>query len=102
MRTKRERAEHKERDKGSVREKAASLVRLAADERTPREERVVAALSAAALIQKHNLLENPIDAFFDKNSETVQAASTIFETLTDDRLRDSLKKLKGAFTKRQR
>jgi len=86
----------------SPREKAAGLIKLAADEQTTDKERVSAAVKAAAIIHKYKLLENPIDAFLDSNNETVKAVGNIVDTLTDEKLRSSFKTLKSVFGQRRR
>lgn len=82
----------------NLRQKARDLVELAADERTPDKERLAAAMKAVALIRKHDLLSSPLDAIIgsvdnETIQETVSAAKTIYDRLTDPDLIDSFRKL---------
>ena len=86
----------------SPRQKAKDLIELAADIHTSQEERMSAAVKAVALIRKHDLLAHPLDGFLDTNDETVQAATNIFEALTDPKLVGSLKKVAGRIGRRRR
>lgn len=82
------------------RQKARDLIELAADERTPEKERLSAAIKAVALIRKHDLLASPLDGILDGGDETVQAAKSIFDTLTDPKLRNNVKKVADRFRRR--
>lgn len=80
-----------------LRRKAKDLIELAVDDSGNDKERVAAAMQAAKLIRKHDLLDSPLDGLMDSGDETVQAAHTIFETLTDPKLRQSVKKVADRF-----
>lgn len=79
------------------RAKAKSLVELAVHEDTPEKEKFVSALKAVAMIHKYDLLSSPLDGLLDGNDETISAAKTIFETLSDPDLVSSVKKVAGRF-----
>jgi hypothetical protein len=84
-----------------LRQKARDLIELALDESTTDEERISAAMKAAKLIRKHDLLSSPLDGLLDSDNETVQAASNIFEVLTDPKLAKSVKKVADQFRRRR-
>jgi hypothetical protein len=71
------------------RQRVKDLIELAADDGTPEKERVSAALKAVALIRKHDLLSNPLDAFED--NAVVKAGRTIFDAFNDPDVRESFK-----------
>jgi hypothetical protein len=77
----------------AARQKAKDLVKLAIDERTPEKERIAAAFGALKIIDKYDLLSSPLDGIMQSDNETVQAAATIFETLTNPDLVSSVKKV---------
>lgn len=85
----------------SPRQKAKDLIELAADIHTSQKERISAAIKAVALIRKHDLLASPLDGLLDSSDETVQAATNIFETLTNPKLVGNLKKVAGRFNRRR-
>ena len=74
----------------AAREKARRLVALAVDESTTREERASAALRAAKIIARNDLLASPLDGILDGN-ETVQAAKTLFGAFMDPKVAASAK-----------
>lgn len=76
----------------SNRQKARDLVALAVDSNTSEAERLSAALKAVALIAKHDLLSSPLD-ILDGSNETIRAAKTVFDKITDPDLVGSLKKI---------
>lgn len=86
----------------NFRQKARDLIELAADERTPEKERVVAAVKAVALIRKYDLLSSPLDGLIGSNDENVKAAVDVFERLTDPDLVGSLKKISSLFGRKKR
>lgn len=73
------------------RKKARDLIRLALDEKTTEDERIAAALRAVKLIDKYDLLRSPIDGLLESDNETVSAAASIFERITDPELVRSIK-----------
>jgi|GEM_PF-4366711 len=83
------------------REKTKKLIELASDERTPKEERAVAAVQAVALIHKYDLLSSPLDGIADIDNDTVQAARAIYETFTNPSVASAFKKV-GAKLKKRR
>jgi hypothetical protein len=83
-----------------ARQKARDLIELAVDERTPEKERLSAAVKAVALIRKHDLLASPLDMLSGEN-ETVQAAKSILEVLTDPKLTKNVKKVAERFRHRR-
>jgi len=86
----------------AARKKARGLVALAVDERTPREERIAAALRAVKIIAKYDLLASPLDGILDNSNETVQAAKTIFDFVTDPKLSASVKTVADRFKRSRR
>jgi hypothetical protein len=78
------------------RQKARDLIELAVDERTPEKERLSAAVKAVALIHKYDLLVSPLD-MLDSENETVSAAKSILEVLTDPKLTANVKKVASRF-----
>jgi hypothetical protein len=79
------------------RQKAKKLIELAADEETSENERLSAAVKAVALIRKHDLLASPLDGLLDNSDEAVQAATHVFNTLTNPDLTKNLKKVADRF-----
>lgn len=73
------------------RQKAKDLIRLALADGTPDKESRTAAIRAIKLIEKYDLLSSPLDSVLDSENETVQAARTIFETLTNPLLANSVR-----------
>jgi hypothetical protein len=86
----------------SERQKAKKLMALALDERTPEKERLSAAFNALKLIDKHGLLDSPLEGILNSDNETIKAASTIFERLTDPDLVKSVKKVAGGLGRSRR
>jgi hypothetical protein len=86
----------------SARQKARDLIELAAREDTPEKERVSAAVKAVALIRKHDLLSSPLDVMSEIDNDTVRAATSIFEKLTDPDLVDSVKHIGSALKRGRR
>lgn len=77
------------------RQKARDLIELAHDESTTEEERVSAAMKAVGLIYKHDLLASPLDDLLGSRNETVRAASTVIDKITDPDFIDSVKTISG-------
>ncbi len=77
------------------RQRAKDLINLAADPRTPENERVNAMVQAVKLIKEHDLLASPLDALIGDN-ETVRAASTVFQHLASPEFVESMKKVASA------
>ena len=89
------------------RETAQKLVRMAADERTPEKERLVAAIKAVGLINEHGLLENPLDGIGDllrseKGKGAVRAASKVYDVIKDPDIADALKSIGEEISSRRR
>lgn len=70
-------------DMREKRQQARDLMRKALDERTPENERVNSAFKALAIINKYNMLSSPLDGILDSDNETISAAASIFDTLTN-------------------
>lgn len=79
----------------SHRQKARDLIELAHDKSTSEDERVSAALRAVGLIRKHDLLASPLDDLLGSKNETIRAASTVLDKLTDPDFIDSVKTIGG-------
>lgn len=86
----------------NARQKAKDLMKLALDERTPEKERIVAAFSALKIIDKNELLSSPLDGIMAIDNESVQAAGSIFETLTNPSFINSVKKVASGVSRRRR
>ena len=86
----------------SKHQQAKDLIELAIDERTPEKERIVSAMKAVAIIHKYDLLTSPLDVLREVDNETVRAATTIFEKVTDPDLMSSLKKIGNQIGRRRR
>lgn len=76
----------------SYRQRAKDLIELALDEGASEAERLSAALKAAKLIRKYDLLSSPLDLIESEN-ETIQAVKGIFETLSNPKLVKNVKKV---------
>lgn len=69
------------------RQQVKDMVRKALDERTPEKERITTGFKALALIQKHGLLDSPLDALVDTETrdlidsvdKTVRGARKLFD-----------------------
>lgn len=85
---------------GSARQKAKDLMTLALDERTPEKERVVAAFGALKIAFRYDLFSSPLDGILQSDNESVKAAATIFEMLTDPDFVRSVKKVAGGIARR--
>ena len=77
------------------RQKARDLIELAHDDGTTEEERVSAAMKAVRLIHKHDLLASPLDELLGSKNETIRAASTVLDRITDPDFIDSVKTISG-------
>jgi len=84
-----------------LRRKAKDLIELAVDDSTTDKERLAAAMQAIKLIRKHDLLASPLDGLIDSEDETVKAAHSIFETLTDPKLRKDVERIANRFRRRR-
>lgn len=86
------------------RQKAKDLIALALDEKNNVNERAQAAFTACKLIDKHELLASPLDAIGidESSSETIRAAGSIFEALTDPTLVASVQKLASTLRRKKR
>ena len=82
-----------------ARQKAKDLMKLALDERTPEKERIAAAFGALKIIDKNELLSSPLDGIMAIDNESVQAAGSIFETLTHPNFIKSVKKVAGGVSR---
>jgi hypothetical protein len=85
-----------------ARQKAKDLITLALDERTPEKERISAAFGCLKVIAKNGLLDSPLDGILSSDNETVQAAATIFEALSNPVLVKSVRKIAGGFSRGRR
>ena len=85
----------------NARQKARDLIELASDVHNDDKERISWAMKACSLIRKHDLLASPLDGLLDSDNETVQAATSIFEKLTDPELVRSVKKIGGRLGRRR-
>lgn len=79
-----------------AREKAKKMMKLALDERTPEKERIAAAFGALKIIDKDGLLASPLDGIMAIDNEHVQAATTIFETLSNPNFVKNVRKVAAA------
>lgn len=84
------------------RKKARDLIELAVDENTPKEERLAAAFNAAKLIHKYDLLASPLDELLGSENETIRAASTVLDRITDPAFIDSVKTIGRGLSRRER
>jgi len=87
---------------GDARQKARDLMKLALDERTPERERINAAFKALAIIEKNDFLTSPLDGIMAIDNEAVQAAGSIFETLSNPNFIKSVRKVAGSVARRGR
>jgi hypothetical protein len=92
----------KERKMSNARQKARGLVELAMNDGTTEKERLSAAIKAVGLIHKHDLLASPLDGLLDNSDETVQAATHVFNALTNPDLTKNLKKVADRFRRSTR
>ena len=84
----------------SPRQRAKDLMAVALDERNNSDkERLAAAFKALKIIRDHSLLDSPLDGILQSDNETVQAAATIFDRLTDPTLVASVKKIAGGISR---
>lgn len=81
------------------RQRAKDLIELAVDDRTPEKERIASALKAVGLIRKHDLLASPLDDLLGSRNETVRAASTVLDRITDPDFLDSVKTIGAQFAR---
>ena len=86
----------------AVRQKVKDLIVLALDERTPEKERIAAAFGALKIIDRHDLVSSPLDGIMNSDNESVKAAATIFEHLSNPDLVSSIKKVAGGLRRRRR
>lgn len=77
----------------NTRQKAKDLMKLALDERTPEKERIAAAFGALKIVDRDGLLDSPLEGIMAIDNESVQAAASIFETLTNPRFVKSVKQV---------
>lgn len=77
----------------SPRQKAHDLIELAMDEDGNEKERVSSAMKAVAIIHKYELLSSPLDDLLGSENETVKAASTVIDTLTNPDFLGAAKKI---------
>lgn len=82
------------------RQKARDLIELAVNERTDEKEQIVAALRAVKLIHKYDLLASPLDELLGSKNETVRAASTVLDRITDPDFIDSVKTIGSQLSRR--
>jgi len=87
-----------------TRQKAKDLINLALDESAKgnEKERIVAAFKALKIISDNGLLNSPLDGIMQSDNETVQAAASIFEKLTDPAFVKSVKKVASGFGRGKR
>jgi len=87
----------------AARKKAKELMAMALDERNNSEhERIRMAFSALKVIEKYHLLDSPLDGIMETDNETVKAAATIFDHLTNPDLVNSVKKVAGGLRRSRR
>lgn len=85
-----------------IRKKVKDMITLALDDRGIEKERIAAALGACKLIEKHDLLASPFDGLASIDNEHVQAASSIFKTISDPEFVKSVKKVASGIANRKR
>lgn len=85
-----------------IRKKVKDMIALALDDRGVEKERIAAALGACKLIEKHDLLASPFDGLASIDNEHVQAASSIFQTLSNPDFIKSVKKVATGIASRRR
>jgi hypothetical protein len=85
-----------------VRQKAKDLMALSLDERTPEKERLSAAFKALQIIERHGLLDSPLEGILGSDNEAIKAGVTIFEKLTDPTFVGSVKKVAGGLSRARR
>jgi len=83
------------------RKKAHDLIELAVDENTPKEERLAVAFNAAKLIHKYDLLASPLDELLGSENETIRAASTVLDRITDPDFISSVKTIGRGLSRRE-
>jgi hypothetical protein len=86
----------------NARQKARDLIELALEENGDDKERIAAAMKALRIIRKYDLLSSPLDGLLSSDNETVKAATSIFEKLTDPDLVNSVKKISGRISQARR
>jgi len=84
-----------------ARKKVRDLIELACAEGNEDAERRVAAMRAVKIIRKYGLLSSPLDGLLSSDNETVQAASTLLDAITDPRIVGSAKKIADRFRRRR-
>jgi hypothetical protein len=86
----------------NARQKVKDLIELACDETGNDKERVAAAMKAVRIIRKYDLLASPLDGLLESDNETIKAATSIFEKLTDPDLVSSVKKISSRISQARR
>jgi len=86
----------------NARQKARDLIELALEENGDDKERIAAAMKALRIIRKYDLLSSPLDGLLSSDNETVKAATSIFEKLTDPDLVNSVKKISSRISQARR
>jgi hypothetical protein len=86
----------------NARQKVKDLIELALEEGGDEKERIVAAMKALRIIRKYDLLASPLDGLLSSDNETVKAATSIFEKLTDPDLVSSVKKISSRISQARR
>lgn len=86
----------------NARQKAKDLINLAIDDAANDKERVAAAMKAIKIIHDNDLLSSPLDGLLESDNDTVRAASSILDKLTDPDLIKNVKKVAGSFKGRRR
>ena len=86
----------------NARQKAKDLIELALEENGDDKERIAAAMKALRIIRKYDLLSSPLDGLLSSDNETIKAATSIFEKLTDPDLVSSVKKISSRISQARR
>lgn len=62
------------------RQKVKDMIRKALDENTPEKERIVTAFKALQFIEKHQMLDSPLEGLLDEDTkETIAAGQQFFQ-----------------------
>jgi hypothetical protein len=86
----------------NVRDRVKKLMATALDERGSDKERLNAAFAALKLIDENELLASPLDGIMSSiDNEHVQAAGSIFETLSNPAFVKNVKKVAAAVRRRK-
>jgi hypothetical protein len=86
----------------NVRDRVKKLMATALDEAGNDKERLSAAFAALKLIRDNDLLASPLDGLMSSSNEHLQAAGSIFETLSDPEFVRKVKKVASAVSSARR